>query len=764
MGINKLFSMIKIYYFFFILSFCFVSCYGANNHTSDIDTIISRIVVDKISSTVEDTLSYNDNKISELIHTISEEGCWADIDYSSQEAAVWEPRFHLERLTLMAVSLVDRKSIFYNDKFLENKLIDGLKFWVENDPHSSNWWWIKIGEPHRLGLLLNVLKYGNVALDENLSNSLVDRLPNSDPFIYSGANRSDIGIANLYKALYVEMSSGVIEALSAIFSSVEIGGIEAFQDDGCYFTTGSHLYIGGYAEVLLKNTLKFAEYVRGTEFEISEDKTEIMSNFVRGAYAGSIRGHVMAFNCHGRSVSRKDQLHKVSSIPWLKKLQLIDQSHEDEYSDMISRLNQEHPSNYHINSFTRHYYKGDYTIQQTPNYNIAIRTLSARTSRDESDNGENLKGYFICDGSTTIARTGEEYYNIMPLWNWNYIPGTTSPTIEEIPKPYFLQMGNSEFCGGVTDSIHAVIGFKYYDSYKDINTGAHKGYFLFNKEMICLGSNIESDKQTHTTINQAWYNKNGCAYNTDASFYKAYLGVDTVFKQPLYLVHDSIGYYIPAGQSTRLLIDHRNGTWYDINNGFGTEEEVKGDIFQLSLNHDDNDFYEYVVIPHSTIEEVCDYIKNCPIEILSNTEDVQAVYNKRENIYGLIFYNAGSQCIGNVDIRVSSPCIMLLKALECGDFLVYISDPTQSLNNTTIEIESNSEEIINVNVEFPIEKRGSTIMYKIQRQLQSKIQNYESSENIQSKFYFLDGRLSNVKNGSPIIEVKGKDRRLIISK
>lgn len=42
------------------------------------------------------------------------------------------------------------------------------------------------------------------------------------------------------------------------------------------------------------------------------------------------------------------------------------------------------------------------------------------------------------------------------------------------------------------------------DNYKNIQTGAHKAWFFFDEEIVCLGANIAStaSEKVYTTVNQ----------------------------------------------------------------------------------------------------------------------------------------------------------------------------------------------------------------------------------------------------------------------
>jgi|ADGO01.1.fsa_nt_gi Polysaccharide lyase family 8, super-sandwich domain. len=54
-----------------------------------------------------------------------------------------------------------------------------------------------------------------------------------------------------------------------------------------------------------------------------------------------------------------------------------------------------------------------------------LKTISSRTLPTESINNENLKGRLLHSGDAYLVRDGKEYYDLMPVWDWNLLPGVT---------------------------------------------------------------------------------------------------------------------------------------------------------------------------------------------------------------------------------------------------------------------------------------------------------------------------------------------------
>ena len=92
--------------------------------------------------------------------------------------------------------------------------------------------------------------------------------------------------------------------------------------------------------------------------------------------------------------------------------------------------------------------------------------------------------------------------------------------------------------------------------------------------------------------------------------------------------------------------------------------------------------YAYVILPGKTQEQMRQYVQNPAVQIVCNTEKVQAVRQMELGIDGYVFWESGS-CNG---IGVSSPLIIMTKSY--GNVLeLAFSDPTQKLEYTEITLD-----------------------------------------------------------------------------
>ena len=106
--------------------------------------------------------------------------------------------------------------------------------------------------------------------------------------------------------------------------------------------------------------------------------------------------------------------------------------------------------------------------------------------------------------------------------------------------------------------------------------------------------------------------------------------------------------------------------------------------FELWFSHGSNPTngaYAYTLLPGKTSDETEAYAKRDGVEILANNNDVQAVYDKKLGITGIVFWKAGA--FG--DITVNKPCIVICREGENG-FEIAVSDPTQKLKSVNVTV------------------------------------------------------------------------------
>lgn len=631
--------------------------------------------------------------IDKNLALFQENGSFSDIDYDDTQMTNWTPIKHIERLSDFVYAYTNEKNKYYQNEDLYQKIVKGLEYWYDVDSESDNWWHNQISEPQKLGVLLIQMRIGKKQIPQELETKILKRIQETggDPAKWTGANRTDIALHWIYRSCLTQNKADLKTAIDNVFNPVVYTTEEGFQHDNSYFQHGEQLYIGGYGDEILKGVTQVASYALGTQYQLDKEKVELLSKFMRETYYRAVRGQNMSFDVVGRSVSRPGLLNKRTTATYAKRMIDIDPTHADEYKAIIARLNRKQPADYQVTASHTHYFRGDYSLHVRPQYNFDVRLASTRTKKCEYGNKENLKTYFMSDGCTNITQTGDEYFNIFPVWNWCHIPGTTAPQLEKVPmdpKAWGV-LGTSTYAGGVSDSIYGATAYAYMDTNPEVNTGAKKSWYFFDNEVVCLGAGIQSTTTypVHTTVNQCFL-KGGIIVDKGDKEETLANGSHTL-QAPQWVLHDKIGYFFPQKEEVFLTAQTQSGRWYDINTSKSKKEE-KMDVFTLGINHGvgpKDGSYAYIVVPGKTsAQEMKAYQKKNAIEILSNNPKIQAVRNTKLNVWMVTFFEAGTFTHKELSVNVDKPCILMIKDITSKSANLHIADPGQTQSPIQVEL------------------------------------------------------------------------------
>jgi chondroitin AC lyase len=329
----------------------------------------------------------------------------------------------------------------------------------------------------------------------------------------------------------------------------------------------------------------------------------------------------------------------------------------------------------------RHFWKSDYMSQRRPGYFASVKMFSDRLANTEQVNGEGLKSQHLADGCCLLYRSGYEYKNIFPVWDWTKIPGTTAEQGTLNIEPHAIgTRGKTSFVGGVSDGKYGMAAM----SLERGKLKAHKSWMFFDDEFVCLGAGINctSGNDVATSVNQCRLSgsvERGSEGNA-AWFY-----------------HDGVGYIVLAGSTAHLATKNQHGKWSDI--GTGSAEMLSEPVFNLWIDHGahvTDGSYAYIVLPDGATDVTKERAAKLDVEILSNTSEVQAVRHLASGRTMIAFYSAGKLDLGGGHwFSVDQPCLVILSSAD-----VTVSNPCNqamtvhlSLDNKTLAMELHDGEM-----------------------------------------------------------------------
>ncbi len=353
----------------------------------------------------------------------------------------------------------------------------------------------------------------------------------------------------------------------------------------------------------------------------------------------------------------------------------------------------------------------DKSVHEQGDWAVGISMHSARTFNYECINQQNLKGWYLSDGMTEFHLEGDTKTSSNAYWNsMNYyrLPGTTVDTQKReevsvaLKNAYF---SSKDFVGGATlDGKYGVSAMHLESYHSDEPIGdasvsafggganpahkndltAKKAYFMFDEEVVCLGSDVTASNNNNAEVLTVVDNKMAYKINSSTGYGAdkiisdlgtlALTDADTNMNGAKWInFADKFGYYF------------FNDTAYSDSNLKARQTKGDSSYFELWLSHGVNPAngkYAYAVLPSKTSSETKAYSENPNVEILANNSSVQAVRNTKLGITGIVFHEPGT--LGN--ITADKPCIVICKN-SGGELEISVSDPTQKLEIINLELD-----------------------------------------------------------------------------
>lgn len=648
------------------------------------DSESAQIVKDRIKATFLESDSYRVvsgsdifgyiSKSMEYANTIQPNGSWSDVNYAdrtnSANGTLWSPYLALYRITAMAMGYNQEGNEAYHNPVIKDAIERALAYWDSAKPSSTNWWENEIGQAMCMGVT-------GIFMEGIISKQALDVCIN-----YNQGRLDTVGANGvwrtqdyLYKKLVQNDYPEVVKGISTLAETLAVDekgtSNEAVQADSSFYCHGAKLYSEGYGMAQFNMVAMWVGYTSGTNFAFTEEALKKLEFYILDGTRWMIRGE---FGFLYLGYRRYNTIEGVSSyaadiLPGMIIMAQYDTDPERraKYQQVVDNIEGKSATNGLVGN--KHFWRSDYTSQMRDNYGIMTKMSSSRINGGEyrstfrSSIGNEI--YWNAAGTTAIFVNGHEYTDLVPAFNWSHYPGTTAPNEK---MPYTLECkfnANSSFVGGVSDGMYGASVFT-----QDMDsTVARKGYFYFDDEMVALGAGISSTRpvEVHTTVNQAIAKDNA---SVDGVLLPKGTAAVT-YTNPKWAYNDQIGYVFPADSKVSISNMDQTSNWLD-------HPAQTKQAFTLYFNHGINPAnasYEYIVVPGKDSAEVEAYSNNIPVQILSNTTELQAVRNEGLNQTQLIFYTPGSfEYRTGATITVNQPCLAIIDE-SSGTPKVTVSNP-----------------------------------------------------------------------------------------
>lgn len=667
-------------------------CFDAHANP-DTELLRKRFIAEALAVRVDD------ERVQTLLDTFKDNSVWPGINYEDVSNTGFEHRVHLDNMLSLSRAYKKMDSRFKGNKQVKQTFSAAMDYWLAHDFICENWWHNQIGTPTTMVSILLIM-------DKDLTLQQIEKIlviVGRANLNASGARPSGdrIKIAGILAkaALFRRDIPLTEEVIKIIEGEIKFATGRGMQYDYSFHHREDRVnntlsYGTGYADAFAE----WAANVANTRYRFSDKSLQLLTDYYldgickQMVYARTTDPGVMNRDItrpgEGRNfgTATPERLLKASGYRKVELEEVIKVRRGEEFV---------------TSSFAKFFWQTEHFVFQRPDFYTSVRMYSTRNDNMEVPyNGEGLMNHFRGDGTNYISLKGNEYNNLAPVYDWRKIPGATILQGKEMPPEKEIQkQGLTDFVGGVTDGIYGAAVFDFKSPHNPLS--AHKSWFFFDKEYICLGAGInsQSNAEAATALNQ-------CRLRGDVTI-KGAKGKSVISKgdhsleQVSWIHHDGIGYLFPAPRTVNLLNDAATGSWYRVNRqSSSSKEEIRSDVFKLWVSHGANAVnadYAYIVIPGAGASDMEAYAADPQIEILSNTPDLQAVNHKVLNLSYLVFYRSGElKVAGGLTVGLDSPGMVMVHCDGGGIREITVSDPSRRLGRLHLTV--NGKEMV---VELP---------------------------------------------------------------
>lgn len=645
--------------------------------SEDLEIIRARVISDLLEPAV------NAQEIKTLLKAIRRDGSWPDIDYKDVSRTGFQHSRHLQNMYELARAYKKPNSAWYQHPEAKDAALSALDYWLQHDFICDNWWWNEMGTP---GRMINTL----LVLDTDLNEMQIReglRIAGRANLEASGARPGGdlIQIAAMLgkQALFRRDETVLDRVVSVMADEITVTTGRGLKPDMSFHHRVDNVictlsYGLGYANAFSYWAVKIA----GTKYQFPGHTSELLIDyFLDGICKSMVHGKYPDPGAKNRDLSRKGTLN-AASPELAESLLKISDYRRGELAEIVSiRKGQTDPNL----SWNRFFWHSEYFTHQRPGYFASVRMHSSRNhTMEQPHNEEGLKMHHVGDGANFISLRGQEYLDIFPVWDWQKIPGAT--IVQKPQHPHWNEIarkGLSDFVGGVSDGQFGAAAFDFKSAHDPLT--ARKAWFFFDQEYVCMGAGITSQAAypVFTTLNQTLLDGDVIVKSRkdQTTLQKGKHTMQNVS----WVHHDSVGYVFPQEQQVNISNTVAAGNWKEINHqASSSAQPVALDVFGLWLDHGvkpDGGQYAYVIVPGMEAAALDHYARNSPVEILSNTESLQAAAHKELNRCQIVFYQPGKIKINDhVSITAESPCMVMVKTSGKSIEQITVSDPSRKLD------------------------------------------------------------------------------------
>lgn len=665
-----------------------------------------------------------DATVEEALSLYQDDGSFPNLDYWAYDFGMLPMSRHFRYLKCMIAAYQLIESKYYQSQELYDKVIKGMEFYEKTVTRKyvkgescSNWWNLTIGHSQAMMPML-CIAYDVIPFEyiELYCERFLYEPKQVDSALVTGTNGTWYAMQAIVKGALLNDESILLDGIEVTrdMSKVQdvkniVYGMDAFspsneglQTDNSFHQHGPKYYYN-YSNLFLDFSM-LSMYLMNTKYEMIDLYDSIIDGIIDG-WVWICHYNYIDINQFGRVIASPATMGGARITPDTKYGRVM-------FYNVLQRMAKVYPSraeeclkyaDYFLEADnkaskkmvgSKYFYRSDYLCHHRENWTLFNQLNSRRTNACEYNRIlDQYKAYWLGFGHTFLYKGKDLYYGThlgQPVyWDWTLIPGVTAlEYIHDYQISGYFTHQNELFAGGISEGQYGMTGMKLTDRN---GLSAKKAVFCFDDEFVSLGSGITSiaNEKVNTAIEQRrLYDSVEVDGNVISKGTKEYNNIKTV-------LHYGIGYVFPEGEDVVIRNDLQSGSYSTIRHESGADRTVYSEnMFTMYVPHGTrpiNDKYCYITIPETDSENLKKYAENPPVEIISNTEDVQAVFHKHLKIGGAVLYKNAEVDFGNgLKVYSDSSCCLLVRSVD-DKLRISVSNPYAKKTDVNLKVEYNGD-------------------------------------------------------------------------
>lgn len=507
----------------------------------------------------------------------------------------------------------------------------------------------------------------------------------------TGANRVDAALIVLQRGIFDNNDADIELALNSIPDVLDpVSEKDGFYQDGSFIQHSDLPYIGTYGMILLSNISRIMVMIDNTGIILNDQRYALLDQYLMDAVAPFLFKAQMMDAVNGRAIARGWSQNKGEGRGALSVLLRYYDSREGKFKKKLGRLIKEqlqtdqdvffakasdftvldvadriinnkriHAAGELEGNFT--FYNQDRVVHRKNGYAFTLALHSNRIGNYEcgANYTENTQAWYTADGMTYLYDGDhQQYTDWWPLIDPRHMAGTTTTGLNIGDCKGFYTYANKKkamnWVGGVSNGKFGVYGAHFINTQLNETPAvqyplsAKKSYFMFDDEIVMVGSDVQSSKTwgVSTVVDNRKLNADGSNLITvDGKVWTPGIDGEKQIATTTYHVKGNVkgsqlGVYLPTEKPLELMWDKRGGNWatlYPANSNNMSDTVVSGYTLLSKFAHDTGvgqvDDYAYTLLPLFSAKQTQKYAKKPDVRVVVQTVQAHAVIEKNLKIF-----------------------------------------------------------------------------------------------------------------------------------